>query len=379
MNQARSFVFAVPCLVAASVAAMAPSLSFAQDGSNDSSPVVDPLLREVLAIPSPDTESSTEYTLPKGTNQPSKSQEVRQPPDSRVAPKRPSRSGKQTSTKEPPPKEEGNATHQKSAEVSGERPFDGNQSQKRNEIIPSTIPPNGGNAFVKGRIGGWAGYVTGTDIKGGYTGRIELDCPIMDYPFFLSIRGEYLLTDGGDSTKTWKDVYGRYGYSYYSYTDKYTDESNTNYGGIALLLWNPIRTSQASVYGGIGFAYLMTKHDADISRVSEDHHSYGRHYGGSYSHRYYRTSRNTSSFHEQESNNLSAVAFRVGSSFCLLNRDTLGVEVSYMPDLYDDASECELRGNYLWKFADNTSFDFFLEYWTEAKTIVGGIGMSVWY
>lgn len=199
--------------------------------------------------------------------------------------------------------------------------------------------------FRNGRIGGWAGYVTGSDIEGGYTGRLELDLPIFDFPFFFSARGEYLSTDGDDYTDDWGDTY--------------TDVADTNYGGTALLLWNPILNSQVSVYGGMGFAYLKRKHD--------ESESYGRNYWGSYFSRAYHSSKN------------SSMIFRVGSSLCLWERDILGAEVSYMPDLYDDSSECELRGNYLWKCADKSSLDFFLEYRTEAKTITGGIGMSVWY
>ena len=240
---------------------------------------------------------------------------------------------------------------------------------------PSHLEPgerSTGETFRNGRIGGWAGYVTGSDIEGGYTGRVELDCPILDYPCFISIRGEYLSTDGGDYTKTWKQVYGSKGYSHYIYTDKYTDATDTRYGGSAVFLWNPVRSRFVSIYGGIGFTYQKTKRDAEVSRVRVDNYTYdsGRHWG---------TSRDSSHFHDEESDKVSAVVFRVGSSLCLWDRDIVGAEVSYMPDLYEDASECELRGNYLWKYSDNSSLDFFFEYRTEAKIIVAGIGMSVWY
>ena len=374
MKHPHFFVFPVPCLVAVSVMATVPMRSMAQEEPVDSSPAMDPLLRTVLeSAPSPDTGGS-----PVSEVSPSSTIDGATPvplPESKPS-VTPSSTGESVPDSLPVPSlsDRGNALDSP-ARLSPE-PKDSYEGQAG--VFPVADSGRSG-IFRNGRIGGWAGYVTGSDIEGGYTGRVELDLPILDYPCFISIRGEYLSTDGGDYTETWKDVYGRYGYSYYSYTDKHTDVTDTSYGGTALLLWNPIRNRQVCVYGGIGFACLKTEHGEEVSRVRVDHHSYGRYYWGSYSHRYFRTSRKTSSFHEDESDNNSAMVFRVGSSLYLWDRDILGAEVSYMPDLYDDSSECELRGNYLWKYADNSSLDFVFEYRTEAKTIVGGVGMSVWY
>ena len=370
MKRLHVFVFPVPCLVAVSVMAMVPMHSMAQGKSVDSSLVADPLLRTVLELaPTGDTGESpvldAEQSTPiiGATPSPGPENKPSETPSSTRESVPDTLPVQSLSARENVPD---SPTH-----LTSER----KDSYKEQEVADSCKS----GVFRKGRIGGWAGYVTGSDIEGGYAGRVELDLPIPDNPFFFSVRGEYHSTDGGDYTKTWKDVYGSRGYSYYSYTDKHTDVTDTSYGGTALLLWNPIQNSQASVYGGIGFACLKTKQDGDVSRVRVDHRSHGRYYWGSYSHRYFRTSQKTSSFHEHEYDKNSAVVLRIGSSICLWERDILGAEFSYMPDLYDDGSECELRGNYLWRYSDSFSMDFFLEYRTEAKIMICGIGMSVWY
>lgn len=367
MKQPHFFAFSVTCLVAASVATVVPLLSLAQGEPVNSSPVLDPLLRTVLgSAPSGETGESPVLDAARSAS-------LAGTTPSPLPESKPSETPSSTRGNVPDSLPVPSLSAGVNAPTSPTNlPLERKDYYKGQEGVTPVADPGKSGFFRKGRVGGRAGYVTGSDIDGGYTGRIELDLPIFDYPCFISVRGEYLSTDGGEYTKTWKRVYGTHGYSHYIYTDKYMDATDTSYGGSAAFLWNPIRCRLVSIYGGIGFIYQKTEREAEVSRTRVDNYTYdyGKHWGRSRS--YY-------GFHEDGSDNNSAMVFRVGSSLCLWNRDILGAEVSYMPDLYDDSSECELRGNYLLKFTDDCSLDFFLEYRTEAKIVICGIGMSVWY
>ena len=249
------------------------------------------------------------------------------------------------------------------------------------EVLP-TISGRGETGDVRGcsRISGLLGITSGSDTDTGFSPRIEADYGFLDWPVFISLRGDASVVSVGGSSDYSKDVYGRHGYSYREYFYDYGDRKDIKVGGTAALLWDPFFRKSFRLFGGVGCVFRQTKWDADVTETIVDHHSYGRNLrSGGYTHRYYRTKRLTNHYSDNGSESQSSILLRGGASWTLNSDFLVSAEFSHMPDHYEDSSESELRFSGSVSLTARTSLEVSLEYLLEAETYFGGIGYSVWF
>lgn len=229
------------------------------------------------------------------------------------------------------------------------------------------------------RVGAWGGFATGSQTESGYSLHIESDIPLLDYPFLISIRGEFQQADLKGKQEQGKEVYGSYGYSYYDFNNEFNDLSETQYGISAVLLWKADISEQIHLNCGAGGIYLATKTEGHGTQTKTDHHSFGYHRGNYYTHSSYRSGKTVSTaITENDSESSLAPVLRAGLDWDI-EQWKCQMEVSLLPNLYEDSSETEFRASFSRFLGDTYLLDFIFEYRTEAKSLTSGIGMSVWY